>query len=235
MSIIHRASSPVASLRRVVRQLWRDLLSVYYANTPAWRWLKSGTLVVFGFFCWTGSSVLLSYRPGWGFLTYAMAYGFLLIVWGPLTHLGVVPAAIRLRRTAEHPVARFLARQASKLNLSVFLTLVLLAGTVTPGVMMFEYASPLADGGDAAPDAGADVVCEDEGDLVACHLEAVRGADRVVVTTGGEELVTLSEPPYEFELRKAELADGATGKQFVVELRDAEGETLRRYVQTVPA
>lgn len=235
MSIINRASSPVTGLRRVVRQLWRDLLSVYYANTPAWRWLKSGTLVVFGFFCWTGSSVLRSYRPGWGFLTYTMAYGFLLIVWGPLTHLGVVPAAIRLRRTAERPLVRTLARQASKLNLSVFLTLVLILGTVTPGVMTFEYSSPLADGGDAAADAGADVVCEDRGDLVACHLEAVEGADRVVVTSGGAELRTLEGPPYEFELRKSELADGATGKQFVVELRDAEGETLRRYVQTVPA
>lgn len=223
--------SPISTLARTARQLWRDLLSVYYANTPVWRWLKSGTLVVLGFFCWTGASILLSYRTDWGFLTYLMAYGFLLIAWGPLTHFAVVPAAIRLRRTAERPVVRTVARQASKLNLTVFLTLVVVLGTLTPGVMMFEYSNPLA--GDGSGDASAEVVCDVDDDLVACHLENVRGADHAVVLTGGEEVAVLEEPPYAFELRKADLADAATAKEFVVELRDADGETLRRYVRTV--
>lgn len=225
--------SPVAAISRIVGQLWRDLLSVYYANTPVWRWLKSGTLVVFGFFCWTGSSVLLSYRSDWGVLTYAMAYGFLLIVWGPLTHFLVVPAAIRLRRTAEHPVARTVARHASKLNLSVFLTLVLVLGTVTPGVMMFEYTSPLGEESGTA--ASADVICEPSDEVVACHLENVRGTDHVVVLSGGERVATAEEPSYAVELRREDLVEGSTGKQFVVELRDADGDAQRRYVRTVEA
>jgi hypothetical protein len=72
------------------RQGWRDLLSVYYANTAVWRWLKSGTLVFFGFFLWAGSTVLQSVT-GWTFLNYTMAYGFLLLAWGPFTHSSSSP------------------------------------------------------------------------------------------------------------------------------------------------
>jgi len=217
-------------LRAAPRRLWRDVLSIYYANTPTWRWLKSGALVFFGFFLWTGGNVLLSVRPGWRFLEYAIAYGFLLLVWGPLTHFVVVPATIRLRRTAERPVARTLARQGSKLNLSVFLLLVVLFGTFTPGVMMLEFEPSFGTDG---ADASADVICDVDGDRVDCRLENVEGTDHVVVLSGGEELERLDRPPYEFELRTDELADTATGREFVVELRNENGETLRRYVRTV--
>ncbi|MFA9518276.1 hypothetical protein ACERIT_13860 [Halopenitus sp. H-Gu1] len=225
-------SNPAAAIGRAVRRAWRDLLSVYYLNTPTWRWLKSGTLVVFGFFLWTGSSVLLSYRPDWGFLSYAMAYGFAVIAWGPFTHLVVVPGSIRLRRTATHPAVRTLAKHASKLNFATFLLVVVVLGTFSPGVMALEYSSPLA--GDESPDAGADVICETGADAetISCHLENVEGTDHVVVRSGGETLRTLEEPPYAFELRREELTDSTTGEQFVVELRDENGETLRRYIRT---
>lgn len=233
MSIAHRLAAFGPALRTIVRQYWRDLLSVYYANTPVWRWLKSGTLVVFGLFCWTGASVLLSYRSDWGLLTYVMAYGFLLLVWGPLTHFVVVPLAIRLRRTAEHSIVRTAAQQASKINLSVFLLLVLAFGTMTPGVMMFEYSNPFT-GGESA-DASADVICEYDTETVSCHLENVEGVDSVVVQSGEETVATATEPPYAFEIDRKNLAEVRTGAQFVVELRDEDGETLRRYVQTVPS
>jgi len=48
-------------VRRVLIQAWRDLLSVYYANTPIWRLFKSAGLLFFGFFCWSASSLVLSY------------------------------------------------------------------------------------------------------------------------------------------------------------------------------
>jgi hypothetical protein len=76
--------------RRILRQAWADLLSVYYANTPVWRWLKSGGLVLFGLAVWSGANVLYSYVPEWEGLTYVMAYGFLVIIWGLLTHFLVV-------------------------------------------------------------------------------------------------------------------------------------------------
>ncbi|MFC6614151.1 hypothetical protein ACFQAS_04115 [Halopenitus salinus] len=232
MSFTSSVSNPVTTIGHALRGVWRDLLSVYCANTPTWRWLKSGTLVVFGFFLWTGSSVLSSYRPDWGFLSYTMAYGFVVIAWGPFTHLVVVPTVIRLRRTAEHPAVRTLVRHGSKLNFGTFLLVVVVLGTFTPGVMALDYSSPLS-GGDS-PDAGADVICETstDGETIACHLENVEGTDHVVVRSGGENLRTLEEPPYAFELRRDELTASTTGEQFVVELRDENGETLRRYIRT---
>ncbi|MFT4884065.1 MAG: hypothetical protein ACI8U4_001578 [Natronomonas sp.] len=219
------------SLRGMTRQAWRDLLSVYYANTPVWRWLKSGGLLLFGLAVWSGANVLLSYVPEWGFLTYVMAYGFLLIVWGPLTHFLVVPGIIRLRRTAGGPVGRFFARHGSKINLSVFLALVVVVGTLAPSVMMLEFSGGLSDsdGGDVS----ADLVCDRGPETIECHLEDAEGFDHVVVTSGGERLARVDEPPYAFTVQRDELAQTRTGAEFVVELRDEDGNTLRRFVRTV--
>lgn len=223
--------SPLAWTRRVLRGAWNDLLSVYYANTTIWRLLKSATLVFFGFFCWTGANLLLSYRPDWGVLYYVMAYGFALLVWGPLTHLVVVPTIIRLRRSGRGGVARQVARHGSKANLAVFLLLVLALGTAPLGVMTFEFQVP-ADGSDGA-DVNPALQCTRSGDVVHCHLSDSRGIDSVVVSSGGETLETIEEPPYDFDVRESDLATVDGDRQFTVELRDENGDTVRRYIRRV--
>lgn len=218
------------TVRWYLGQMWRDLLSVYYANTPIWRWLKSGALIFLGFFVWTSGAVLLSVRPEWELLHYVMAYGFLLLFWGPFTHFVVVPLSIRLRRTAEHPLSRTFSRHAGKINLTIFFTLVLVLGTVTPGIMMFEFA-PLP--GDGETQVRGDLVCDVDDELVSCHVEGAQGIDHVVVTSGGEVIATAEEPPFAFELHRDDIEETRTGKEFTVEYRDEDGETLRRHVRPV--
>ena len=224
----------IPTIRRAVRRTWRDFLSVYYANTPIWRWLKSAALLFLGFFAWTGGAVLLSVKPQWTALHYAMAYGFLLIVWGPFTHFVVVPTAIKLRRTAESRTARTFARHASKINLTVFVALVVVFGTLTPGVMLLEF-SPTVPGSGADAGAGGDLVCDVDTELVACHVENARGIDHVVVTTGGETIAVVEEPPFGFEIETEALGETRTGKEFTVEFRDERGERIQRHVRSVPA
>jgi hypothetical protein len=226
-----RSLNPVHSIRALLVRGWRDLLSVYYANTPIWRWMKSGALVLLGLFLWTGANVLHSYRPDWDLLRYVMAYGFVLLAWGPLTHFVVVPLAIRFRRTAERPSVRTLARHASKLNFSTFLLVVVVVGTLAPGVMLLDF-SPGADTGGST--VTADVTCDAGESAVSCRVDVTGEIDHVAVTAGGEVIRTLDEPPYAFEVERSELAETGVGHQFVVELRDADGNTLRRFVQTVP-
>lgn len=221
--------SPVKWTRRVLRSAWNDLLSVYYANTVIWRLLKSATLVFLGFFCWSGANLLLSYRPDWGVLYYVMAYGFALLFWGPLTHLVIVPTVIRIRRSGRSGPARWFARHGSKANLTVFLLLVLVLGTFPLGVMTFEFQLP-ADGGDGA-DVNPQLQCTRSGDVIHCHLSDARGIDHVVVSSGGETLQTVEEPPFDFDVNVDDLATVDGDRQFTVELRDENGETIRRYIR----
>lgn len=224
-------TNAMTDVRRLLGRAWRDLLSVYYANTPAWRWLKSGGLVLFGLALWSGANVLLSYVPEWGFLTYVAAYGLLVILWGPLTHFLIVPGVIRLRRTADGGLKRWLARNGSKLNLSVFIVLVVVLGALTPSVVLLEFSGALGDSGSG--DVTADLVCEAGEETVSCRLENARGFDHVVVSSGGQQLERVDEPPYAFEVQREELAETRNGKTFVVELKSEDGTTLRRFVRTV--
>ena len=219
------------TLKWYLGQMWRDLLSVYYANTPIWRWLKSGALVFLGLSLWTGGAVVLSVRPEWELLTYVIAYGFLLLFWGPFTHFVVVPLTIRLRRTATHPVARAFSRNSGKLNLAIFFTLVLVLGTVTPAIMMLEFA-PLPGDGDSVEIRG-ELQCEVEDDLVSCHVVGAQGIDHVVATSGGEEIAIADEPPFELEFHTDEVQETRTGQEFTVDFRDEDGETIRRHVRTI--
>lgn len=221
--------TPLAWLRRVLRGAWNDLLSVYYANTPVWRLLKTGALVALGLFLWTGANLLLSYRPDWGLLYYVMAYGFVLLVWGPFTHLVVVPTVIRFRRSGRGGLRRWLSRHGSKLNFTTFLLVVLVLGTAPLGVMTFEFQVPA--GGDGADSVNPDLQCTRSGDVIHCHLTDSRGIDHVVVTSGGEPVETIEEPPFDFDLRMSELATVDGDRQFTVDLRDENDETIRRYVR----
>jgi len=214
----------------IVRQAWRDLLSVYYANTPVWRWLKSGSLVFLGLFLWMSGNVLLAYWTDSVTVRYALAYGFVLILWGPLTHLLVVPAVIRLRRTAENPTVRRIVRHGSKINFATFLVIVAVVGTLAPGVMLLDFSSGFGtDGGDVT----AELVCQTDSDPITCELETAAGVDHVVLLAGGEEIDRNDEPPYAVSAPRDSLSEGPSGSQFVIELRGPDGDTLRRFVRTV--
>ncbi|UTF52432.1 hypothetical protein [Natronosalvus rutilus] len=229
-----RTSSSVYSFASgLCRRTWNDVLSVYYANTPIWRVLKSVGLLFFGFFCWSASNLLLSYRPSWSFLYFVAAYGFALIVWGPLTHLALLPWVIRLRRTANHPLTRTVARKGSMLNLSIFLTIVLVLGIAPISPMLLDFGT-LVDDGTGSPDVDPDLECTVVDELVECSLSDPSGIDHVVVTSGEVHVKTVEEPPYDFEIRRSNLETVLGQKQFTVELRDEDGATLRRYKRTVP-
>lgn len=221
--------SPLAWTRKVLRSAWNDLLSVYYANTPIWRLLKSAALIFLGFFCWSGTNLLLSYQPGWGVLNYIMAYGFLVIIWGPLTHLVIVPTIIRLRRSASGGIARWFSRHGSKTNLTVFLLLVLILGTYPLGIMTFQFQVPVggADGSNINPQ----LQCTKSDEVIHCHLTDSRGIDHVVISSGEDQLTTIDSPPFEFNLNESELSTVNGDRQFTVELRDDSDSIIRRYIR----
>lgn len=221
--------SPLTWTRKVLRSAWNDLLSVYYANTIIWRLLKSAALVFLGFFCWTGANLVLSYRGDWGFLYYVMAYGFALLFWGPFTHLVVVPMIIRIRRSSRSGSARWFARHGSKANLTVFLLLVLVLGSFPLGVMTFEFQVPA--GGGANADIDPQLQCTKSDEVIHCHISDSRGIDSVVVSSGGQTLEEIEEPPFDFDVRTDDLMTVNGDKQFTVELRDEDGDTIRRYIR----
>lgn len=223
-------TAPGSGPKAILRRLWRDALSIYYANTPTWRWLKGGTLVLFGLFCWSAANVLRSYRPEWALLTYVMAYGVVLIVWGPLTHLVLLPMIITLRRRGVGGRWRPVLRHVTKINLTVFFAIVLVLGTLAPGAMVLDFSGALEGAGDGG-DVEADLVCERVDSAVQCEIDDAGGVDHVVVFSGGDRLRTLEHPPFRFEVALSELESTVTGRDLTVELRDADGDTLRRYVR----
>lgn len=222
--------SPLQWLRRTLRAMWNDARSVYYANTMIWRLLKSGALLFLGLFTWVGANLILSYRGDWWPFYYVMAYGFVLLVWGPLTHFLVVPTVIRLRRTAATDLWSWFARHGSKVNLAVFFTIVLLLGTFPVGPMTFEFQLP--SGGETS-DVNPQLQCTMSGETIHCHLSSSRGIDHVVVTASGQEIERIEEPPFDFDVDVSDTGAVREDRQFVVDLRDENGETMRRYVRRV--
>lgn len=218
-----------STVRSYARQFWRDLLSVYYANTPIWRWLKSGALLFLGVGLWAASAVVYSVTD-WQVILYVMAYGFLLIFWGPFTHMVVVPLTIRLRRTAETKPARMFSRNSGKINLAIFFTCVITLATFAPGLMMLDFSPSVNSSG---PDVSGDLVCDSGEEVVTCEIADPQGIDHVVVISGGGTLRTVEGPPFEFELQREELDETRTGLRFEVEYRDSDGNTLDRRVERV--
>lgn len=230
-----RVGSPPREIVRILGGLWRDLKSIYYANSVSWRLLKSGALLFFGFFLWSSANLLLSYQSGWRWLTYVMAYGFVLIFYGPFTHLVMVPLTIRIRRTSSNPTTRFLGRHLTKINLTVFFVIVIVLGAFPPDVMAFTFSVTAASGG--AVDVSPTLLCttsDDAGErTIHCHLSSDQGIDSIVVESGGERLLVDEEPPFEFTVKESELNTVMDQKQFQVVLRDEQGNVIRRYTRTV--
>jgi hypothetical protein len=217
------------TVRDALRQAWRDLSSVYYANTPIWRWLKSGALLFLGVGLWAGSTVVYSVT-GWRPVQYVMAYGFLLIFWGPLTHMVLVPLTIRLRRNATTKLGRTFSRNSGTVNLTIFFTCVVLLATFAPGLIMLDF-SPGGDSGE--PDVGGELFCDPGEDVVSCEIVDPQGIDHVVVASGDERLARVDGPPFAFEVQRENLRETRTGRQFEVEFRDADGNTARRLIERV--
>lgn len=111
-----------------------------------------------------------------------IAHGLVVVAWGPFTFMAVVPLTIRLRRTAQHPVTQRVARQASKLNFSVFLRIVVV-GTLSPGVMLLEFSPSFGDDGGA--DVSSELICDTEGEVVTCSVENAQGIDHVTASANG--------------------------------------------------
>lgn len=219
-------SGHLATLRWIIGQAWSDLKSVYYANTFVWRWLKSGALVFLGFCLWAGAAVLLSVRPGWTVLYLVMAYGFLLVFWGPLTHFGVVPLVLRLRRTSTNPTVRKIIRHAGKINLTIFFTIVVIFAIVQPGFMLLEFSPP----GETGADVQGDIVCTgpDEGDIT-CEVQNAADFDHAVILVGGEVIDRADEPPYHLEFSTDEVDDS----RYLVQLRAEDGSVLQTRSESI--
>lgn len=226
--------SPLAWTREHVRNAWLTLRTVYYANTIAWRFLKSGALVFLGFFLWAAANVLLSYNPSWRFLHYPMAYGFVLLVYGPFHHMVVIPLALRLRRRADGWTR--LGGYLPNASLAVFLAIVVVLGTFPVGAMTVDFTSDLEGAGaDIDPDLHCVKATNDTGTRVHCHLSTSEGISAVAVETGGERILTVEDPPFEFTFHADRLREVVGRKQFQVVLLDEDGGTIRRYTRTLSA
>ncbi|MFB6196438.1 MAG: hypothetical protein ABEI80_09725 [Haloplanus sp.] len=224
--------TPTELLGDSLTNAWRTMRSVYYANSPSWRFLKSGALVFFGFFLWSASNLLLSYQPGWTWLYYPMSYGFLLIVYGPVHHFVVIPLALRLRRRGGTESS--VGRRLPTAGLVVFLIAVVVLGTAPTAPVVFDFQSSLEGAGaDINPDLLCTKSTTDGETHVHCHLTESKGIDHVVVMSGGERVAIDRTPPFEFEVRSSQLTSVTGEPQFQVVLRDADGTTIRRYTRTL--
>lgn len=222
--------SPLAMARGGVTSAWNALLTVYWANSPSWRLLKAGALLFMGFFLWAGSNVVLSYQAGWTPLQYVMAYGFLVLVYGPVHHLVVIPLAMRWRRASG--TRQRLGKRLPNAGLTLFLVLVVVLGTFPPGLVVVDFTDALSS---STADIDPDLQCVKDrgpnGTAVHCHLTESRGVDSVVVTSSGERLLVDDEPPYEFTVDATEMSSVMGEKQFTVVLRAEDGSTIRRYTR----
>lgn len=224
--------SPIELAGATIRNAWRTLKSIYYANSVSWRFLKSGALVFFGFFLWSAANLLLSYQRGWTWLYYPMAYGFILIFYGPFHHLVVIPLALRLRRAGGTKTQ--IGRHLPNSGLAVFLIAVVILGTFPTSPMVFDFQSSLEDAGaDIDPDLLCTKTTTGGEASVHCHLTESEGIDRVEVQSGGKTVVVDKTPPFDFNVNESELQEVTGQKQFQVVLLDEDGSTIRRYTRTL--
>lgn len=222
--------SPLVILWTIVEKSWSALKTLYYANPVSWRFLKSGTLVFFGFFLWAGSNVLYSYNPNLTFLHYPMAYGFVLILYGPIHHLIVLPLAFRWRR-GSGPKQR-IGRQLPNTMLALFLVAVVGLATFPGGPMMVDFGSTLdSSGTDISPDLLCVKSPTENGTEIHCRLTDSEGIDRVTVRSGNTHLITDDTPPYEFTVTERELESVTGEKRFTVVLHGKDGTMIRRYTR----
>ncbi|MDY6764137.1 MAG: hypothetical protein SV377_00355 [Halobacteria archaeon] len=225
--------SPVKVIRRAISKSWRSLKSIYYANSMSWRFMKSGALVFLGFFLWSSSNLLLSYQPDWTLLNYPLAYGFILIFYGPFHHLVVIPAFIRLRRKGVTAVRLSKHVHLPNISLAVFFILVIVLGTFPLPFMTFNFQSAIGDTVDVNPNLLCTKSTSGTETIIHCHLTRSEGIDHITVETSGKQIYVDREPPFDFTIKGSELEEVVGQKQFQVVLRDENGDEIRRYTRTV--
>ncbi|MFB6187065.1 MAG: hypothetical protein ABEI86_09400 [Halobacteriaceae archaeon] len=224
------SDSPLVVFRRIISNSWSTIKTIYWANSLSWRALKSGALVFLGFFVWAGSNIIYSYNSAWDLLLYPIAYGFLLIVYGPIHHLVVLPLAMRLRRTSG--LTQIIGKRLPNSMLVLFIIAVVIVGTFPVNVMLVNFQSTLDDGGiDINPNLLCVKSTNQNGTSVHCHLTESRGVDRVVVTSGGTQLTVDENPPFEFTIAASNMESVVGEKQFTVKLLDENGNLVRRYTR----
>lgn len=231
----HPIDRPTVAIGRAMVGAWRTLVTVYYANSLSWRAFKSGALVFFGFFLWASANLLLSYQPAWWPLNYVMAYGFVLIPYGPFHHLVVIPLYIRWRREGRR-LSLGGHLHLPNLSLAAFLAVVLVLGTfpAAAGPMTFDFGPQLeASGVDVNPDLACTKSTVGGETVVHCHLTESEGIAVVAVESGGERVLVDEEPPFEFTVREGQLTEVVGQQQFQVVLLDEDENELRRYTRTL--
>jgi len=213
-------------------RLWRTIKAIYYASTSIWQLLKSGALLFFGFFCWSSANLLLSYQPDWHWTYFLMAYGFLLTVWGPLTHLVLVPHVIPwLRRQGRGTVRHWIGKQLTPINLTLFVGAVLWMGLVPPDAMTVDFRSIVQQTRSA--DVNPTLECNRDAATITCRLDDADGVGSITVETGGTQLLTRDAGSLTFTVQTNELVHIVGQRQFQVVVRTPDGEPVRRFTRTV--
>ena len=225
------ASAVSIGVRSVLRTAWNTLHTIYYANSVAWRALKSGALFLFGFFLWAGSNVVHSYEPSWGFLHYSMAYGLVLVGYGPFHHSVVIPAVIRLRRSGG--IRTQIGKHLPNAGLATFLVLVVLLGTFPVGPVNADFQSSSHGGtADVNPTLHCVRYTRPASDAtVHCTLTNSGNVGRVVAVSGRTRLAEDRTPPFAFNVSERDVRTNAGARRFTVEVYDARGTLARRYTR----
>ncbi len=227
-----QADPPTKIISSILKGGWKTMRRIYFANSRSWKLFKSGALFFLGFFLWTGSNILYSVKPGWNFLYYSMAYGFILIFYGPIHHIVVIPLSLKLRKKKKTlaKIGKFLPRTA----LFLFITVVIVLGTIPPGVMTINFGS--IEGGPSPIAINPDLVCvksqnNNNTETIHCHLNRGKGIDRILVQSGSKTILVDNTKPFEFTLLSSDLQSITDTKQFQVTLQDEKGNLIRRYTR----
>jgi len=221
-----------------LKALWLAYKAIYYASTPSWRFMKSGALFLFGFFCWSAGNLLLSYEPSWTWVQFIASYGFLVIIWGPVTHLILVPIVTPYMRRCFHSnPGKWLAKHLSLVNFLVFMVHVILFGLYPPDHVLFEFGTIARE--NPAVDVNPTLTCNRDRDAarLTCTVRPADGIGRLDIETAGEPIRRLDEAPWTFTLQEQQLARVVGQQQFEVLVMTPDGDVIRsftKYVATIP-
>ncbi len=217
----------------LLKEGWDILRTVYWYNSLPWRVLKAGALVLVGLFSLAGANLLHSFKPSWDWLYYVMSYGFLLIIYGPIHHLVVIPVSLRLNH-ADWGRRWRIGWRVPFWTLIVFFCMVPVLAHYQVDYMTFEFQGLT---GARSPDIDPDLTCELRGEdpepTVFCRLTGTEGIDHLDVQNGGRTVQTVRDEPFEFSVPVSELQAVVGQKQFQIVLRDTNGAMIRRYVRSV--
>jgi hypothetical protein len=163
-----------------------------------------------------------------------MAYGFLLIPYGPFTHLVLVPHVIPwLRRRTQDSWLHVLGRHLTLTSLTLFFGAVLWMGTSPPSVMQIDFRAVSSTG---QVDVNPTLVCKQSPTsdaVVSCHLDQTTGVGSITVESGGTQILRRDEPPFSFSLRQNQLVEVVNQHQFQVVVHNDTNAPVRRFNRTL--